>query len=157
MTPVMTRITTTHAVADKNNRVASELPRIRAFPRKACLQRGVRWIGADLRTESCPHKRTSRGPDQYRISSGPRSSTRSSSTWLSRIWRRRCQQIAKAPHRLDDIDVELLADAADENFNGVGVAVEVLVVKMFDQFGTRHHAPGMVHEIGQQPVLVRGH
>ena len=28
--PVMSRITTTHAVADRNSRVASELPRIRA-------------------------------------------------------------------------------------------------------------------------------
>ena len=28
---------------------------------------------------------------------------------------------------------------------------------MLDQFGARHHAPGVVHQIGQQPVLVRGH
>ena len=71
--------------------------------------------------------------------------------------RRRRQQIAEPAHGLDDVDVELLADAADEHLDGVGVAVEILVVEMLDQFGARHHAPGVVHEIGQQPVFVRGH
>src|SRR6476660_7887034 len=61
-------------------------------------------------------------------------------------WRR--QQIAEPPHGLDDIDVQLLADASDEYFDGVGVAVEVLIVEMLDQFGARHHAPGVVHQIG---------
>ena len=54
------------------------------------------------------------------------------------------------------IDTELLADAADEDLDGVGVAVEILVVEMLDQLGARHHAAGMVHQIGQQPVFVRG-
>src|SRR4051812_15338976 len=35
MIPVMARIITSHAVADRNRRVASELPRIREGPQKA--------------------------------------------------------------------------------------------------------------------------
>ena len=72
------------------------------------------------------------------------------------IMRRAGKQIAEAAHGLDDLDAELLADAADEHFDGVGVAVEVLVVEMLDQFGARHHAPGVMHQIGEQPVFVAG-
>src|SRR6202035_5109556 len=70
---------------------------------------------------------------------------------------RRGQEIAQSAHGLDDVDVEFLADAADEHLDGVGVAVEVLVVEMLDQFGARDHAAGVMHQIGQQPVLMRGH
>src|SRR5260370_20050035 len=77
------------------------------------------------------------------------------STALIRRWRR--QQIAKPAHRLDNIDSQLLADAADEHLNGIGVAVEILIVEMLNQFGARNHPPGVVHEVGQQPVLVRRH
>src|SRR5437667_10960513 len=70
-------------------------------------------------------------------------------------WRR--QQIAKPPHGLDDVDVQLLADASDEYFDGIGVAVEILIIEMLDQFGARHYAPGVVHQIRQQAVLARGH
>ena len=66
------------------------------------------------------------------------------------------EQIAEPAHGLDDVDAELLADAADEHLDGVGIAVEVLVVEMLDQFGARHHAAGVVHQIGQQPVFVAG-
>src|ERR1700747_1173076 len=69
-------------------------------------------------------------------------------------WR---QQISKAADGLDDVHVELLADAANEDLDGVGVAVEVLVVEMRDQLGPRHHAAGMVHQILQQAVFMRGH
>src|SRR5262245_14808378 len=68
---------------------------------------------------------------------------------------RRAQQIAEAAHRLDAVDAELLADAADEHFDGVGIAIEVLVVEMLDQFRTRHHPAGVVHQVGEQPVFVR--
>ena len=71
--------------------------------------------------------------------------------------RRRRQQIAEAAHGLDDVDIELLADAADEHLDRIGVAVEVLIVEMLDQFGARDHASRMMHQIGQQPILVRGH
>src|SRR5262247_3811084 len=66
------------------------------------------------------------------------------------------EQIAKPAHGLDDIDAELFANAADEHLDGVGVAVEVLVVEMLDQFAARYHAAGMVHQIREQPVFVRG-
>src|SRR5665647_737813 len=72
-------------------------------------------------------------------------------------WRGRRQKVTETPHRLDDVDVKLLADAADEHFDGIGVAVEILVVEMLDQFGARHHAPGVVHEISQKPILMRSH
>src|SRR5258708_29607422 len=98
MMPVATRMTTVHAVADKNRRSASE---------------------------------------------------------LARIGRGR-QQITEAAHGLDDLDAELLADTADKHLDGIGIAVEVLVVKMLDKFRARHHAARMVHQVGQQPVLVRG-
>src|ERR1700690_613358 len=44
----------------------------------------------------------------------------------ARCWRR--QQIAKSPDRLDDVDIELLADAADENLDRVRVAIKILIV-----------------------------
>src|SRR4051812_46520125 len=68
-------------------------------------------------------------------------------TLWSRAGRRRRQEIAEPTHGLDDIDVELLADTANEHFDGVGIAIKILVVEMFDQFGARHHAPGMMHQI----------
>ena len=41
---------------------------------------------------------------------------------LARIGRR--EQITETAHRLDHIDSELFADASDEHFDRVGVAVE---------------------------------
>src|ERR1700722_18724908 len=72
---------------------------------------------------------------------------------LARIGRG--EQIAETAHRLNHVDAELFADAPDKHLDGVGVAVEILVVKMLDQFGARHDPPGMVHQIRQQPVFVR--
>ncbi len=68
----------------------------------------------------------------------------------------RHEQIAEPAHGLDHLDVQLLAQPADEDLDGVGIAVEVLVVEMLDQLGARDHAAGMMHEIGEQAVLVRG-
>src|SRR3982751_1791311 len=95
--PVMTRITTVHAAAEKNRRSASELARI------------------------------GRG-----------------------------EKITEPAHGLNHVDAELLANAADENLDRVGIAIEVLIVEMLDQFRARHHAAGMMHQIGEQPVFVRG-
>src|SRR3954462_11673626 len=95
--PVMTRITTVHAAAEKNRRSARELARI---------------------------------------------------GW--------CEEITESAHGLNHVDAELLANAADENLDRVGIAVEVLVVEMLDQFRARHHAAGMMHQKGEQPVFVRG-
>src|SRR5665213_569597 len=132
----MTRITTTHAVADKNNRVASELPRIRTSPRKSWPRAAARSLGAGFQTGSCRNKRTSPRPDQYPISNVPESSIDSGSS-IGRRWR---QQIAEPADGLDDVDVELLADAPDEHLDGVGVTIEILVIEMLDQLGARHHA-----------------
>src|ERR1700730_13734664 len=79
---------------------------------------------------------------------------RRSASELARIGR--AEQIAQAADGLNDVDAELLADAADEGLDGVGIAVEILVVEMRDQLGARDHAAGMVHQIGEQPVFVRG-
>src|ERR1700730_9382063 len=80
---------------------------------------------------------------------------RRSASELACIGRRR-QQITEAAHGLDDLDAELLANAADEHLDGVGIAVEILIVEMLDQFGARYHAARMVHQVRQQPVLMRG-
>src|ERR1700761_5922434 len=69
-------------------------------------------------------------------------------------WR---QQISEASDGLDDVDIQFFADAADEHLDGVGVAVEVLVVEMLDELGTRHHTAGVMHQIGEQAIFVRGH
>ena len=54
------------------------------------------------------------------------------------------------------IDAELAAQPPDEHFDGVGVAVEVLVVEMLDQFAARDDAADVMHEIAEQPVFVAG-
>src|SRR5215471_17375364 len=69
---------------------------------------------------------------------------------------RRAQEIAEPAHGLDDVDPELLADTADEHLDGVGVAIEVLVVEMLDQLGARDHTAGVMHQVRQQPILVAG-
>src|SRR5262249_39596230 len=73
---------------------------------------------------------------------------------LARIGRR--QQITETAYRLNDIDAELFANAPDEHLDRVGVAIEILVVEMLDQLGARDHASGMVHQIREQTVFVRG-
>src|SRR6185312_9570749 len=117
----MTRMTTTQAVADRNRRVASELPRIKVSFRPAPPRTAGRMPDVGFGTGSCSNQSKSPAPDQCQSSAG----------------RRRGQQIAKAPHGLDDVDLELLADAADENFDRIGVAIEILIVEMLDQFRAR--------------------
>ena len=51
---------------------------------------------------------------------------------------------------LHDIDAELLAQAPDEHLDGVGVAVEILVVEMFDELGARHDPALVMHEIASR-------
>src|ERR1700674_1161022 len=69
---------------------------------------------------------------------------------------RRAEQVTEATHGLDHVVAELLAQAANEHLDGIGIAVEVLIVEMLDELGARHHAADVVHQIGEQPVLVRG-
>src|SRR5215831_5351074 len=78
---------------------------------------------------------------------------RRSASELARITRRR-EEIAEPAYGLDDLDAKLLADAADEHLDSVRVAVEVLVVQVLDQLGARHDTSGVVHQVGEQAVLV---
>src|SRR5215467_13249322 len=77
-----------------------------------------------------------------------------SASELARIGQ--CQQIPQAPYRLDHVDPQFLANAADKDLDRVGVAVEILIVKMLDQFGARHHATGVMHEVSEQSIFMRG-
>src|SRR4029077_16917549 len=67
-----------------------------------------------------------------------------------------CQQVTEAPYRLNHVDAQLLANPSDEDLDGVGVAIKILIVKMLDQLRARHHAAGVMHEIGEQPIFMRG-
>src|SRR5690242_11959219 len=69
---------------------------------------------------------------------------------------RRLQDIAQPPDGVDHVDAEHLAKASDKHLDRVGIAVEILVVEMPDDLGARHDPPGMVHQVGEQPVFVRG-
>src|SRR5215468_9327065 len=77
-----------------------------------------------------------------------------SASELARIGQR--EQIAQAAYRLDHVDAELLADATDEDLDRIGVPIEVLIVKVLDELGARHHAAGVMHQIGEQTIFVRG-
>src|ERR1700730_911437 len=79
---------------------------------------------------------------------------RRSASELRRI-ARRCEEITQAAHRLNHVNAELLADAPYENFDRIGVAIEILIVEMLDQFATRDYAARMMHEVGKQPVIRR--
>src|SRR5437763_12622975 len=66
------------------------------------------------------------------------------------------QPVAQAADGLNHLRRDLLAQPADEHLDGVGVAVEVLLVEMLDQLGARHHALVVMHQGGEQAVLARG-
>src|SRR5690349_7425141 len=63
--------------------------------------------------------------------------------------------VTQAANGLYHIGWDLFAQAADEHLDGVGVAVEVLFIKVLDQLVARDDAIIVVHEIGEQPVFVR--
>ncbi|EGE60812.1 peptidase [Rhizobium etli CNPAF512] len=69
---------------------------------------------------------------------------------------RRLDAVAETAHRFDQVDAHLFAQAADEDLDRVGVAVEILVVHVLDQFGSRDDLAHVMHEIGKQPIFVRG-
>src|SRR5690606_13585777 len=70
------------------------------------------------------------------------------------------ETVAAAAHGLDRLQlafgVELLAQAADEDFQHVGVAVEVLLVDVLGEVGLRDQLPGVHHQVLQHLVLVAG-
>ncbi len=63
--------------------------------------------------------------------------------------------VAHAADGFDHVHAHLLAQATDEDLDRVGIAIEILIVEMLDEFGARDDFAHMVHEIGQQPELVR--
>src|SRR3954454_6929887 len=66
------------------------------------------------------------------------------------------QPVAQAADGLDHVGWDLLAQPADEYLDGVGIAVEVLLVEVLHQLGARHHALVVMHQVGEQAILVRG-
>src|SRR6516225_9146494 len=66
------------------------------------------------------------------------------------------EPVAKAANGLDHVRGDLLAQPADEHFDGVGIAIEVLLVEMLDELGARDDALVVMHQVGEQTILMRG-
>src|SRR5579871_6017161 len=66
------------------------------------------------------------------------------------------QAIAKATHRLNQVGVQFAAEPTHEHFDCIRVAVEVLIVKMLDEFGSRDDLALVMGQIREQTVLERG-
>src|SRR5581483_9614860 len=66
------------------------------------------------------------------------------------------ETIAEPAHGLDDIDGKFLAQPPDEHFDGVRVAIEILLVEMLDELGAGDDAVPVQHEIGEHAVFVAG-
>src|SRR6476659_4102534 len=66
------------------------------------------------------------------------------------------EPVAQAADGLDHVGRNLLAQPADEHLDGIAVAVEVLLVKVLDQLGAGDHALVVMHQVGEQAILVRG-
>src|SRR5271166_5189473 len=64
--------------------------------------------------------------------------------------------IAEAARGLDDVDTELLAQPADEYLDRVRIAVEILLVEVLDNLAARDDPSRVMHQIGEEPVLVAG-
>src|SRR5918995_5934747 len=58
--------------------------------------------------------------------------------------------IAHAANGFYHVDAHLLAKPPDKDLDCVGIAVEILIVKMLDQFGPGHDLAHVVHQIGKQ-------
>src|SRR5688572_33376888 len=66
------------------------------------------------------------------------------------------EPVAETADGLDHFRRNLLPEATDEHLDGVGVAIEVLLVEMLDELGAGDHALVVVHQVGKQAVLMRG-
>src|SRR6478735_1285767 len=68
------------------------------------------------------------------------------------------EPITAATDRLDGFQlafgVELLPEATDEDFQDIGVAVEILLVDVLGEIGLRDELAGMQHEVLEHLVLV---
>src|SRR5258708_6058438 len=65
--------------------------------------------------------------------------------------------IAKSTHRLNEISVQLPSQAPNEHFDGIRVAIEILIIQMLDQFGSGDNPALVVGQVGEQPILKRRH
>src|SRR5579864_3426176 len=68
---------------------------------------------------------------------------------LIALGRRIVETIAETAHGLNQVGVELLAQAADEHLDRIGIAIEILLIEMFDEFGARHDFAFVMGEIGK--------
>src|SRR5690606_2186665 len=59
---------------------------------------------------------------------------------------RSVQPVAHAAHGLDQIESDLAAQAADKDFDRIGIAVEILIVEMLDQFRAGNDLALMMHQ-----------
>src|SRR5262245_23128463 len=66
------------------------------------------------------------------------------------------QPVAETADGFDHVRRDLLAQPADEHLDGVGIAVEVLLVEVLDQLRARNYPLVVMHEVGEQAILVRG-
>src|ERR1051325_10840874 len=66
------------------------------------------------------------------------------------------EAVAEPADSLDEILGELLAQTPDEHLDGVGVAVEILLVEMLDELGAGDDPALVQHEISKHAVFVRG-
>ena len=57
---------------------------------------------------------------------------------------------------MQHLDTELLSEAPDEDFDRIRIAIEILIVEMFDELGARHDLALVMHEIGEQAEFERG-
>src|SRR5258706_2949466 len=63
--------------------------------------------------------------------------------------------IAKATHRLNEIGVQLSPQASDEHLDCIGVAIEILIIKMLHELCARNHPALVVSQILQKTVFQR--
>src|SRR3546814_12435500 len=73
---------------------------------------------------------------------------------LSRIRLR--EAVSQPARRADEIVADLLAQPSDEDLDRIGVAVEILLVQMFDQFRAGYDPAAVVGEVGEEPVFRPG-
>src|SRR5690606_288861 len=72
---------------------------------------------------------------------------------------RSAKAITRAPHRADEVVVEipvdLRAQPAHVGLDDRGVRVEMEIPHALEQHGARHHLPGVAHQVLEQPELLR--
>src|SRR5689334_19835619 len=75
---------------------------------------------------------------------------------MNRLWPRLFERIAEAADRGDYVGSELLPDPRDEDLDRIRIAIEILVVNMLDELGSRHDLALVVHQIGQELIFLGG-